>query len=84
VQMQETIVDAGKHWGTGKPAVGYMVYTTEDKITLDLTSDRTNYTVRWINPRGEFVGKQTKISGGKPVILEKPISDDAIVWLSTR
>jgi hypothetical protein len=35
-----------------------------------------------MNPQGEFIGKSTKVSGGKSIVLKKPIAGDAVVWLS--
>ena len=83
-QMLPTLTEKGKYWGMGKPSVGYIVYTAAEQLTLDLVTDKITYTVRWMNPNGEFVGKSVKISGGKTVTLEKPISSDAVVWLSKK
>ncbi|MDR1666483.1 MAG: glycoside hydrolase family 55 protein [Bacteroidales bacterium] len=81
----ETVTVQGKHWGMGKPSVGYVVYAASGKVTLDLATDKTAYTVRWMNAKGEFTGKNVKISGGKSVTLDNPVEGNAaVVWLSAK
>ncbi|MDR2907672.1 MAG: DUF6298 domain-containing protein [Bacteroidales bacterium] len=83
-QMTSHLSQKDNYWGMYKPSTGYIVYLKSNQMELDLTADKTNYTLRWLTPQGEIIGKPTKISGGKPIQLNKPVPDDAVMWLSKK
>lgn len=57
----------------GAPSVGYLAYLFGEQITLDLTSDKSTYTLRWLDPRtGEVLSAPTRIKGGKSLQLQAP------------
>ncbi|NDW12262.1 pectate lyase [Bacteroides sp. 214] len=75
----------GKQWGMGTPSVGYVIYTTESEVTIDLRHKTGNFKIRWIDPRsGEQIGKVQKIVAGNEIVLQVPTERGAVVWLSRR
>lgn len=75
----------GKHWGMGKSSTGYIIYCKPGTVLLDLSGDKENYYLRWINPlTGKQEGKTQKVSAGKIIELNTPFSKDMVLWLSKR
>lgn len=72
----ETQVVQDQQLVMGAAGQGYIIYSMNGKVELDLTTDKRNYKVAWIHPlTGEVLsskGITKRVSGGKPCSLDAP------------
>ena len=63
-------------WTLGAAGKGYIVYTMNGEVKLDLSADKRKYKVSWINPvTGELIqtkGLMKRVSGGEVCVLKAP------------
>ncbi len=65
----------------GKAGVGYVVYSSDRNLEIDLSSDKCSYHLQWIDPvSGESIGRSIKVKGGKVLNLEAPLAP-AVAYL---
>lgn len=70
-------------WILAKHGTGYIIFSKQEKVTVDLTDDTNNYRLRWINPEtGEITQKTIKLKGKTSTVLQSPFSGGAVAWLS--
>ncbi len=83
MRNENRLSSAKESYVFAKPAKAYVVYLKNGDVTaLDLEDDRTDFTLRWFNPRrGVFVGDRTEIEGGTTVRLVPP-TDDGEDWVA--
>ena len=67
---------AGKQWTLGTTGKGYIVFSMNGEVTLDLSADSRKYKVVWVNPvSGELIqtkGLIKRISGGNTCVMKAP------------
>lgn len=74
-----------RYWGMGNASVGYIIYTKPGTVSLDLSGEKGNFTVRWINPlNGRQEGKAEKVAAGRVVQLDVPSKADRVLWMSRK
>jgi hypothetical protein len=62
---------------------GYIIFSDAATISIDLSQDRGNYTLRWIDPdTGEIIKVKKKLSGGNMIRLEQPLQHAAVAWIN--
>ncbi len=59
---------------------GYIIYTSNNSVQLNLTTYNTRFNIYWIDPQsGKSLGKRQTIKGGKIIMLQNP-AKTAILW----
>lgn len=72
-----------KQYVLGKKGVGYIVFCENSKLTLDLSKDKSNYTLQWINPStGEIIPSKKHVSGAVIQNFEAPLKGPVVAWVS--
>ena len=83
-QMKPLTVKAAgaPHYTLGQKGSGYIIFSQQPELNLDLSGDNSRYTVRWINPvTGEILPVSKKISGGRAITLQAPAAGPVVAWL---
>ena len=66
----------------GKKGIGYIIFCESGDIKIDLSDDKNNYSLKWINPStGEILYPKIRIFGGIASSLNAPFEDAAVAWL---
>jgi len=69
-------------YGLGKKGSGYIFFGEDKKLSIDLTTDKNTYTLKWINPTtGEILDSKKKITGGITSTIEAPFAGAVVAWL---
>lgn len=68
----------------GNPAKGYIVYSKNGVVDLDLSAANKAFTAKWINPATGLTLKTETVKGGKTISLEAPKKGTVVLWLSLR
>ena len=67
------------------PGKEYVVYLPEGgEVTLDLTTAKGKFNVRWITPVEGKVIKAKKVAGGSKLIIHAPFNGDAVLHLVSK
>ncbi|WP_207532651.1 DUF6298 domain-containing protein [Desertivirga arenae] len=67
----------------GEKAKGYIVFSQDGQVKINLDDDAKKYSVNWINPAsGEMISKGTVIS--KQGTLQSPFKGAAVAWLQLK
>ena len=70
---QYTLANAGN---------GYIVYSNGSDVQVDLTNSPAGFKVKWFDAdKGEIIGKEEKVKGGKVVTLKSPKSGSIVAWI---
>ncbi len=74
-----------KQVALGKTGEGYIVYGETERLNIDLSNDKYNYKLIWINPlNGEMKSAPDRVAGLKLTTLEAPFKGSAVAWLSKK
>lgn len=66
----------------GKKGTGYIIFCESRDIKIDLSDDKNNYSLKWINPStGEILYPKIRIIGGTATSIDAPFEDAAVAWL---
>ena len=66
----------------GKKGSGYILFTENKILKINLSNDKSSFILKWINPlTGEILGPDRKIAGGKISTLETPVEGAVVGWL---
>lgn len=66
----------------GKKGMGYILFSESGKLKIDLSDDKNNYTIKWINPStGEITLSKKNISGGRTSSVESTFDVPVVAWL---
>ena len=72
-----------KNYTLGKKGTGYIVFCESSELNIDLTDDKNNYRLRWINPlTGEITDSDGILKGGDRRSVKAPVEGVAVAWLS--
>ncbi|WP_207422835.1 DUF6298 domain-containing protein [Desertivirga brevis] len=67
----------------GEKAKGYIVFSQDGLVNINLDDDAKKYTLNWINPAsGEMISKGTVIT--KQATLQSPFKGPAVAWLQLK
>lgn len=70
-----------RQYALGKAGFGYIIFSLEPKMEINLTDDTSAYKLDWINPvDGTLVPGKTKVSN-KTKSLKSPFEKTAVAWL---
>jgi len=70
---QYTLANAGN---------GYIIYSNGSDVQVDLTNAPAGFKVKWFDAgKGEIIGKEEKVKGGKVVTLKSPRQGPVVVWI---
>ncbi|MFC4400121.1 DUF6298 domain-containing protein [Mariniflexile soesokkakense] len=74
-------VEGNKNYILGKQGLGYIVFSENSEIVIDLKSDSNSYKLDWINPTtGELIKTKSKV--GKAIAnLKAPIEGAVVAWI---
>jgi hypothetical protein len=73
---------ASKQYVLGKAGTGYILFGETKNVTIDLTNDKSNYHLKWINPvTGEATASKEAIRGGRKETLVAPTEGPVVAWL---
>ena len=74
-----------KQYMLGKKGTGYIIFCESPKMNIDLSGDRNNYNIKWINPStGEIVQVKKRISGGTKTTVEAPFEGSVVAWICRK
>ena len=66
----------------GKKGTGYIIFCESRDIKIDLSDDKNNYSLKWINQStGEILYPKIRIIGGTATSIDAPFEDAAVAWL---
>ena len=72
-------LNADGQYVLGNPAKGYIVYTENKSIKLDLSGTKNKYDAYWVNTKtGEIQKNKQQVKGGTIIELD---SQNAVLWL---
>lgn len=83
--MQPSVTTHGeyKQYILGKKGKGYIIFSNAPKFKIDLSDDNSNYKLRWIDPdSGKLILAKNRLSGGDVLIIEAPLQNANIAWLT--
>ncbi|MCX6236095.1 MAG: DUF6298 domain-containing protein [Bacteroidia bacterium] len=67
----------------GRKGTGYIIFSESGNIKIDLSNDKYNYSLKWINPStGAIVATQNRLSGGVATSINAPSEGAVVLWLS--
>ncbi|MBN1107607.1 MAG: pectate lyase [Bacteroidales bacterium] len=67
-----------------KKGTGYIIFSESGETEVDLTGDRKNYRLKWIDPSsGEIISTKTKVRGGLKTMLRASFEGASVAWLTT-
>jgi len=66
----------------GKKGTGYIIFSESGNVKIDLSDDKSDYKLKWINPStGEIVQSGIRIPGGTANSVKAPTEGAIIAWL---
>ena len=66
-----------------KKGTGYIVFAVSGEAEVDLSDDRKNYRLKWIDPSsGEIISTKTRVRGGTKTLLRAPFEGASVAWLT--
>ncbi len=66
----------------GKRGFGYIVYSNSNEIKIDLSGDKKNYQLAWIDPvSGELTNASKSVRGGQLIELRSETKKPIVAWL---
>ena len=69
----------------GKSGMGYILFSSSSKLSIDLTGDHANYNLSWINPTtGEIVQSKIRVTGDVVSSVSAPFEGAAVARLSKK
>ncbi|WP_207427574.1 DUF6298 domain-containing protein [Pedobacter sp. SYSU D00535] len=69
----------------GERGAGYVVFSEDEKLELNLKDDETTYLLKWINPgTGAVTDSKQLVKGGTNVSLQAPSKGANVLWLSRK
>ena len=72
-------------WILGQQGTGYILFAKTGQVNIDLSDDKTNYVLRWINPKtGEIIQPKSRIKGGSLTQRQVPFEGAGVAWLSKK
>jgi hypothetical protein len=84
LQMERLSMNNGdtSKYVLGKKGTGFIIFSKQQKLAIDLSGDENRYTLQWINPStGMMVGSQKKITGKSVTTIEAPMDGPVVAWL---
>ncbi len=76
---------SSKQYVLGKEGLGYIIYSESQNVTVDLTSDKKSYLLKWINPStGETRNSEVKVTGGKLNTINSPFQGPVVAWITGK
>lgn len=74
-----------KQYVLGENGMGYILFSSSSKLSIDLTGDHVNYNLSWIIPTtGEIVQSKIRVTGGIVSAISAPFEGTMVAWLSKK
>jgi len=71
-----------KQYVLGENGMGYILFSSSSKLSIDLTADHANYYLNWIIPStGEIVQSKIRVTGGVVTTIIAPFDGAVVAWL---
>jgi len=83
-QMNVIASTNGNQYVLGNPNKGYIVYTKNGDISLDLSKSNKTFMAKWITPSTGVSTKGEMIKGGKELSLKAPQNGAMVLWLTVK
>ncbi|MFL1011650.1 DUF6298 domain-containing protein [Flavisericum labens] len=81
MESYTTETDNSKSYVLGKKGLGYIVFTENEKINLDLKSDNGAYRLYWINPKTGEVIPTNMVVDNSTKSINSPEEGPIVAWL---
>jgi len=66
----------------GKKGIGYILFCESTHLKIDLSNDKNDYRLRWINPStGEIIQSEDRIAGGVINSVDAPLKGATVAWI---
>jgi len=66
----------------GTKGTGYIIFCASKNIKINLSDDKNNYSLKWINPStGEILCSKVRIAGNTATSVDAPFEGESVAWL---
>lgn len=71
-----------KQYVLGKKGIGYIIFCESGNVKIDLSDDKSNYQLKWINPStGEILKSEIQLTGGTVSSNKAPFEGAIVAWI---
>ena len=71
-----------KQYVLGKTGTGYIIFCESGNVKIDLSDDKNNYQLKWINPStGEIIQSEIQLTGGTVSSNKAPFEGAVVAWI---
>lgn len=83
-EMKPTVSENSgqKQFVLGKKGIGYIIFCESENVKIDLSDDKSNYQLKWINPStGEILKSEIQLTGGTVSSNKAPFEGAVVAWI---